>query len=568
MTRRGWWLAATLVAMLALAASANSIVNGFTYDDIFILIRDTRSHGLDEWWKEFGWPYWHPRWGGDGYRPLTRLAFRLEWVVGGGGPMVFHAVNIALHVAGSVAVFWCACALLPIAAAWLAAALYAVHPVHVEAIANVVGQAELAVSLLLVTAVGLYVRGRMAGPISWKRWVAIGALYAAACFFKEHAIVLPALLVLAEATVISDRAPLRQRMVGMRLPILLMVVVALGYLWARTSVVTGVTGFVEAVPFQTLKLTTGNRILTMVGASPEWLRLLLWPARLMTDYAPPYIDIAEGPSLVQLPGALLLLGTLGLLVACWRRSSVTSFGIGWLVITLLPASNFIVPAGIILAERTLLLPSVGAMIALGTVVPWLYARLEQRRVGQYAAAAAAAAAAVAVALLALGLARSIGRNRVWIDNDTLMPQGVKDVPNNYRLHYLMGNLMFERQRKKEGEAHFREALRLFPYDPILPFTLAEQYRRAGMCEPAIPLYQWAFELGPMLRYGEVGLAGCLLESLRFDEAKTAALNAIRYGGKFTVARQMLRATNAARDSLALRRARRDSVPSAGVAPLP
>ncbi len=562
MTRRTWWLAATLVAVLAVAASANSIVNGFTYDDIFVIVRDTRSHALDGWWKEFGWSYWNPRWGGDGYRPLTRLAFRLEWVLGGGEPMLFHAVNIALHVAGSVALLWLASALLPLAAAWIAAAFYAVHPVHVEAIANIVGQAELAVAFLAITAVGVYVRGRLEGPLSWKRWVGVGALYACACFFKEHAIVLPALLILAEATVVRDRAPMRQRLVRMRLPLLLMLVVGLAYLWARTSVVTGVTGFVAAVPFQTLKLTTGNRILTMVGASTEWLRLLLWPARLLTDYAPPYIDIAEGPSLVQLPGALLLIGTLGLVMACWRRSPVTSFGIAWLVITLLPASNFIVPAGIILAERTLLLPSAGAMIALGTAVPWLYERFEDRRVVQYVAVLAV------VVLLSLGLARSVSRNRDWIDNETLLQQGVKDAPNNYRLQYLLGNHWFERKRMIEGETHFREALRLFPYDPILPFTLAEQYRRAGMCGPAIPLYKWAFELGPMLRYGEVGLAGCYLESLQLDEARTAALNAIRYGGRFTVARQMIRAANAGRDSLAARRARGDSSQRAGAAPQP
>lgn len=549
MSRRGWWTLALIIAGLALAASVTSLGNGFTYDDVYVIQRDARAQTLNGWWTEFGSPYWLPRWGGDGYRPMVRLLFRLEWAMGGGDPFVFHATSVVLHTAGAVAMFWMACAVLPLAAAAIAASLYAVHPVHTEAIANVVGQSELAVALLLTIAAGIYLHARREGPLSRVRWVAIGALYAVACFFKEHAIVLPALLLAAECTVVADPAPLRTRLTRMRLPILLLTVVALGYLYARTQVVQGVAGFVPAVPFQTLKLTTGNRILTMVGAAPEWLRLLLWPARLMTDYSPPYIDISEGPSLIQLPGALLLVGVLGLIGACWRRSPVTSFGILWLVITLLPSSNFIIPAGILLAERTLLLPSVGAMLALGSAVPWLYERLEGRRAPQLVAAGAV------MLLVALGVARSSSRNRVWKDNDTLFHQGVADVPNNYRLHYLLANHLFETGRVAQAEVHYREALRLFPYDPILPFMLAERYRARGLCEPAIQLYRWSFELAPFLRYAETGLAGCLLQTMRLEEAKVAALNALRFGGRYANAHRVIQAADAGMDSLAARQAR-------------
>src|SRR6185436_3069334 len=172
-------------------------------------------------------------------------------------------------------------------------------------------------------------------------------------------------------------------------------VVALLYLWARSVVVVGgFSGFQPYIVFQALNLSAANRVLTMIGAAPEWLRLFLWPARLMTEYAPPYIDVAQGVSITQLPGLLVLVGILGLLAACWRRSPVTSFGIGWLVITLLPASNFLIPAGFIIAERTLLLPSVGVVIAIASAVPWLYERLEGtgggHRTPQYLAAGALA----------------------------------------------------------------------------------------------------------------------------------------------------------------------------------
>ena len=556
MSRRSWWLLAIAIAALALAASANSITNGLAYDDVYLLAKNPgRMHTLARLWREFAHTYWPEVDGGDGYRPLTIIAFRLEWALGGGAPQVFHAANVALHTLTAVAVFWLACGVLPVAAAWVAAALYAVHPVHVEAIANVVGQSELWVALLLTLGVALYVHGREAGPLTQMRWLAIGAVYAAACLFKEHAVVLPVLLLLAEATVVVDRSPWSLRISRLRVPVLLLAVVALSYMWARSRVVVGgLSGFQPFVVFQALNLSSSDRVLTMIGAAPEWLRLFLWPARLMTEYAPPYIDMAQGPSVTQLPGLLLLVGILGLLIACWRKSPATAFGIGWVVIALLPASNFLVAAGFIIAERTLLLPSVGAMLAVGSLVPWLYQRVEGRRVAQYAAATAL------VLLIALGVARSVERNPVWKDNEALFRQQVKDSPRSYRANFMLGQHLFEHQRKAEGEKYYRRALRLFPLDPLMSLGLAEQYRKAGMCEPAITMYRWLYTLEPKAR-GRTGFAACLLVTLRLDEAKQEALQSIRLGGDVGEARRIIAATKDARDSLAAHRARGDTLPT-------
>ncbi len=545
---------AAAVAAAALAASASSLGNGFTYDDVHLIQRPARLHTMDGWWRDFVHTYWPEDAGGDGYRPLTIIAYRIEWALGGGSPLPFHIANVSLHVAGAVAVFWLGTAVLPLAAAWIAALLYAVHPVHVEAIANVVGQSELAVAFLTALSMAVYLHGRLAGPVSKARWAGIFALYATALLFKEHAIVLPALILLAELTVVRDPATLWRRAMTLRPALLGLTLVAVVYVWTRSAVVVeGLSGFKPFVVFQALELSTPQRVLTMVGVSIEWVRLFLWPARLMTEYAPPYLEVAQGVSASLLPGALVLVGTLGLAIASWKRSPATTFGIGWLVLMLLPASNFLIPAGFIIAERTLLSPSIGVMIALASAVQAIYARIELN------AAARKVAALAVVILVGLGLWRSHTRNTAWRNNDTLFRQGVLDAPDSYRAHFMLGVHLFEGGNKAEGERHYREALALFPYDPLMALALAEQYRRAGLCQPAIPLYRAMYSIVPDASSGHLGFAICLLETFQLAEARSQALEGIRSGASVKSAREIIAAAKEAGDSLAARAARGDTV---------
>ena len=538
--RARWWLLASALVLLALAASAVGIANGFTYDDVYVVQRNPALHSLEKWWRLFAQSYWPETWGGDGYRPMTMLLFALEWAVGRGASWVFHAVNVVLYSATTVAMFWLASAMLPVRVAWLASALFAVHPVHVEAVASTVGQSELTVGLLLTVATGLYLHGRATqtapgAPVLSRAsmtWISLG--YLVALFAKEHAIVLPALLLAGEATVVNDARPMRARLVALRPFMLVLALIAVGYIGVRALVKNGeISGFQPFIVFQALGMSYGNRVLTMLGAVPEWVRLLLWPARLSTEYAPPYVNVAQGPAVWQLPGLLLLLGVLGLGLALARRgrpASVASFGIAWLCVTLLPTSNFIIPAGIILAERTLFLPSLGAMLALGATAPFV-ARALSQRFGDARARAILATAGIGTILIA-GAWRSTTRTQIWRDNDTLFKQAVLDVPESYRAHYMLGAWSFERGRKLEGEQHYRRAIHLFPYDPFMSYNLAQQYQFAGIIRGAIPMYRWTFEIAPSFRegHGRANLALCLIAEGAYAEAREQALIGMRLGG--------------------------------------
>ena len=534
--RARWWLLAATLLVLVAISSGTGIRNGFTYDDVYVIQRNNIVHTLHDWWRLFARSYWPRTYGGDGYRPITMLAFATEWAVGGGSPLIFHLTNIVLYGGVTLAVFWLAGALLPLGAAWIVAALFAVQPVHVEAVASTVGQSELWVALLLIVATAAYIRRRLTGELRPRTVVAICVCYTVALFAKEHAIVLPAVLIAAEAMIVRDERPLGRRLASLRPLLLGMMLIAVLYLAARTVVKGGeISGFQPFIVFQALDLSYWNRVLTMIGVVPEWVRLLLWPAKLRTEYAPPYVDIAQGPSLVQVPGLLLLIGIIGLGIVLWKRRGgmpVASFGIAWLCITLLPTSNFVVPAGIILAERTLFLPSLGALIAAGAVVPWLLERIGRLRSNDVMRVTRVVAAAALASILVAGSWRSATRSVVWHDNERLFAQAVVDAPQSYRAHYMLGAWMFETGRKKEGEHHYRRAIALFPYDPFMSYNLAVQYQMAGMFAAAVPLYRWTFDIAPRFREGEgrENLALCLTYLNQPGPAREQAFLAMQYGG--------------------------------------
>ena len=528
------------VALLALAASASGIANGFVFDDRPIVEYNSRVQTLDRWWDVFGRAYWPPHWGNANYRPLTILSFAIQWAIGDGSPVVFHAVSIALYVGVCLAVLSLARVVLPATAAWAVAALFAVHPVHVEAVANVVGQSELLVALSCVLATTAYVRRRTARVPAEGGWVGvelrsvagIAACYAIACFSKETGFLLPALLIAAELTVVGtllepERRTLRARVGELGTLYGVCAVIGLVYLFARRSVLGGVADLPSVV---LARLSDGQRLLTMLGVVPEWVRLLLWPAQLSADYSPPRIPLMLAPTAALIPGIVILLG-LGMLAAAgWRtRRRAVTFSLLWLAITIFPVSNVFVRSGVILAERTLFLPSVGALLAVGTLCVWMSGRAERLRHPVRQSVLASLAGGLAI-LLCLGAVKSATRSGVWRNSDVFFARIVEDSPLSYRAHHVHGVWLFDKGQRAEGERHIRAAIAMYPHDAG-PYTdLADRYRQAGICAPARELYQKVIELGMLRDRARMGLVVCLLRDADYLEAAAQARIGASAGG--------------------------------------
>jgi len=130
------WLSALLVFGTAAAVFAQTAAYDFTFDDIGIIKNRELFHSLAHW-REILVSAW---WTNTLYRPLTALTLAANWSASGGAPWLFHATNALMHAAASVLVFLLGRRLLK-RGALAAGLLFAVHPVHVEAVANVVGRA-------------------------------------------------------------------------------------------------------------------------------------------------------------------------------------------------------------------------------------------------------------------------------------------------------------------------------------------------------------------------------------------------------------------------------------------
>ncbi|HEY5489615.1 MAG TPA: hypothetical protein VIK25_00365 [Gemmatimonadaceae bacterium] len=516
-----WWALALVIALLAVAASATSLRNGFTYDDRWIIVDNGRVHSIRALWHYFAESYWPMSRGAALYRPFMIFAYSVQWVVGSGSPLLFHLVNVLLAAACAVAVFWVAGFLVAPRVAWLAAALFAVHPVHVEAIANVVGQAELWAALVVLLAFGLYARDRLEGPLRRETGVVIWFLFVVGMFIKEHVIVLPVLLVAAELLLYRDESRWR-RLDRLRLLLWPMLVVVVAYLMIRVRIIGGIGGDTEHPSL--LHRTLAERVFIMLDVFPEYGRLLLWPAHLFADYSPQHLIVHAAPDVSQLSGVLLVVCTAVLFVLSLRRAPVVAFGLAWFALFIAPVSNILLPTGILLAERTLYLPSVGALLVLAFGVNLLYERLRTD-----GSALQRAVPLLCAGALALGIARSSARNPFWHDTDLAFATMVEDEPLSFKAHYARGGQLYQRHRSMDAELEWLLAIKLEPNYYGVYVDLAHKYREMHHCPAAISLYRKALSLEPALPLAQVSIAACQLELAQWRWARTTSRIAIADG---------------------------------------
>ncbi len=446
--------AALVAALLAVAVHANTLGNQFAYDDVHIIVENQGIQQLETLPGALTVPYWPGRYGEQLglWRPTTTLALGLQYAVAGEEPLLYHAVNVLAHGVVTALVVLLLAALLPVPAALAGGLLFAVHPVHVEAVANVIGIAEILSTGFFLAACLVHVRGP--DRSGWGRALAVGGLYLLAFGAKESAVTLPGVILLLDAA----RRRLGLRELGDYLRdrwrvYLVMLGVAALLLGARLHILGSV-----ASPFGPLGadlLQEIPRIWTLAEIWSHYVRLMVFPLDLSADYSPNVIPISLGWNAANAVGAILALAILvGSLVA-WRRGRLepgrpsaraAAFGVVWFLVTISPVSNVFFLAGVLLAERTLYLPSVGIVAAMG----WLVVRLARER-------PRLARVGLVLVVLLMG-ARTWERNPTWRDNITVFRTMIDDYPHSGRSQWVLGDLFFQQGRTSQGLLTYRAAI--------------------------------------------------------------------------------------------------------------
>jgi hypothetical protein len=497
-------------------ASLSGIQNGFALDDVHIIVENNRVHALSEAWRMFGQTYWPPDEGASLYRPLTIIVFSVQWALGHGSAFPFHLTNILLYAIVAVALFRLALLLVPLPAAFVAAALFAVHPLHTEVVANVVGQAELWVALLVIVAVYRYIRVRRKGALPYSEAAILAALFFAACMFKEHAIVLPALLVAAELTVIGGNRRIVDRARELWPLFVTLAFAGVVFVALRTLVVGrlaqgGPNVLLLGVPYST-------RLFTMLRVFMEWIRLFVWPASLSADYSSRRIEAATSFDASMIAPLLVIASLVAIAWSVRHSKPAVTFGFLWAGINLLMPSNLVVVTGNVLAERTLFLASAGLAICAGAAALELWNAMSER-----GRAPRLATVASLIALLAAGIFRSSTRNVAWHDNPTLFRQTVADVPTSYRAHWMLAEYLTDAGQTAEGLDEMLLAVALGrKNDPGLLSFAADRFRMANQCPRAMGMYRKALDIDPTLPELRFNASVCLLQLGKFDEAKALA----------------------------------------------
>jgi hypothetical protein len=476
--------AAAVAGVAALVVGLPALANGFTYDDVWLV----QNHpvvrapaGLRALLTATVWP---PTDGvGALWRPLTLAAFAAQWALGGGSPLLFHGVTVVLSAVTAALVAGVGGALFGPVVALVAGLLFAVHPVHVEVTATVVGQAELLAAVAYLGALWAAWRASERSASPWWSALAAAAMLAG-LGAKEHVITLPAVLLpLWWWRSVRDARPAAD-VARRQAPLLLTtLVIALAYLLVRRTIL-GDAAHAGAVASGLDPTSAAQRALVMLPISLRWLELLFAPLRLSADYSPQHVIPNATPGPLH---AAALAAWVAIAALAWRGRRLipaAAFGTAFFALTIAIVSNVPVPLEVLLAERLLFLPSVGWAMAMGGLVAWVATSPGAPR--RRAKTALTALAALTALLFAI---RSLARAPVWRSNTVLFAQMLREAPRSFRTHWALGAEAFARGDSVAGEQAWREAIRLNPDHPQPLEDLGRLYARTGRWEPAIPLLE-------------------------------------------------------------------------------
>ncbi|XP_054229365.1 protein O-mannosyl-transferase TMTC1 isoform X4 [Homo sapiens] len=484
--------AAALLAGASCLCYGRSLQGEFVHDDVWAIVNnpDVRP-GAPLRWGIFTNDFW-----GKGmaentshksYRPLCVLTFKLNIFLTGMNPFYFHAVNIILHcLVTLVLMYTCDKTVFKNRGlAFVTALLFAVHPIHTEAVAGIVGRADVLACLLFLLAFLSYNRSLDQGCVGGSFPSTVSPFFLLLSLFLGTC-----------AMLVKE---------------------------------TGITVFGVCLVYDLFSLSNkqDKSFLTYSYLLAFNVWLLLAPVTLCYDWQVGSIPLVETIWDMRNLATIFLAVVMALLslhcLAAFKRLEHKEVLVGllFLVFPFIPASNLFFRVGFVVAERVLYMPSMGYCIlfvhGLSKLCTWL------NRCG------ATTLIVSTVLLLLLFSWKTVKQNEIWLSRESLFRSGVQTLPHNAKVHYNYANFLKDQGRNKEAIYHYRTALKLYPRHASALNNLGTLTRDTA---EAKMYYQRALQLHPQHNRALFNLGNLLKSQEKKEEAITLLKDSIKYGPEF------------------------------------
>ncbi|SDT96969.1 Tetratricopeptide repeat-containing protein [Verrucomicrobium sp. GAS474] len=479
------WAFVLGLAALTFVAYLRALGCGFTNfdDDLYVTANPRVLAGLSL--DGIGWAF--GGWYGGFWQPLVWISYMLNVARDAAGhldPFPFHLTNVLLHVGNTVLLFLLLRSLTKGKALWrsaLVAALFALHPLHVESVAWIAERKDVLSTFFWFAAMWAYTAYARAGRRRWHWYGLTALLFALGLMAKPMLVTFPFVLLLLDFWPLN-RLPLDLRVLGRRiaekLPFLLLSIAAAALAFQAVAAY----GEVRAdVPF-------GDRLANALLSYAGYLRKALWPDDLIAFYLLP----STFPVWGVLGSFFLLAAITGLVLSPPLLRGRPWLAVGWLWFlgTLVPVIGIVKSGYYAMADRYTYVPLVGLFV----IAAWelaAFARLSSRSRWQHLVAVVAASL-----LLPLLLALSVIQIGQWQSSVTLFTRMLEVGPDHSLAHFNLATGLLEQGDLAGAEYHFRRCLALRPDYADARNLLAQTLLRLGRPEPALREAQIASRLAP------------------------------------------------------------------------
>jgi len=503
MNKRTMLYGASAIFLVAFGVFANTLPNGFVYDDAKQILSNiwiTDLRYLPDIFTHDVWGFW-PEHGASGYyRPMMHILNLALNQTFGLLPWAYHFMNVLFHSVNSVLVFLLTFDLFrkegktsAFSLALISGLLFASHPIHCEAVAWAGGIPDLSYTFFLLLSFYLYQRSTEKGSSS-PLLLSVSLLsFVLALLSKEPALILPFILILYESSERKDHHLKLQRYIPY-------IVIAVAYLAVRFAIIGGIK--------------TSGEDSSVVSWLPDvfvlfatYLGKLLLPINLNVYYSYSSAGSFLAPSVLL--GIVVTCIFITALIISFRKSRLVFTGLLFIAAPLLPALYIPAIGGTPFAERYLYLPSLGFALLASMLIVKLSAVTSYGKI---------VVSALFLILFAFYSTETFSRNYAWKDELSFWTATVRESPDEPLPHYNLGAALERHGHLDEAIEEYQKAISLKPAS-VAYKALGEVYYRKGYKNKAVLEYYKALELEPQSSemHNEAGII--LMETGNFDKAQ-------------------------------------------------